>query len=220
MFCWTVHTPDGILAPSMVLPAFIRPALVLLAAAAVVFLLIAIYRNGVNQSAPVQSASQQLPQNVDVALKQVRFFDMKDGLVDWELVADRVEYDKSGEIARLSGGIRMDFVKNKSHGAISVTADRGEYRTDTRNLRLHGNVHVNTEDGVDFKTEQIDYTAALSRFKTAERVLFSQERLTLRATGMVMDVRDQQARFFKLVDATVAGLSVAGRTVNMPEEKR
>lgn len=204
----------------MVLPTFIRPALVLLVVAAVVFIVIAIYRNGSNQSGPVYSASQQLPQNVDIALKQARFTEIKDGLVDWELVADRVEYDKSGEIARLAGGIKMDFVKNNTRGAIKVTADSGEYLTNSKNIRLHGNVHVVTEDGVDFKTEQIDYTASISQFKTTEMVNFSQERLKLSATGMVMDVRDHQARFFRLVDATVIGLSVADKSKSSAQGKR
>lgn len=204
----------------MVLPAFIRPALVLILTAAVVFIVVALFRNGSNRSAPVQSAVQQLPKNVDIALKQARFVDMKDGLVDWVLLADKVEYDKSGEIARLTGGIRMDFTKNRTHAAIKVTADRAEYQGNSKNIKLRGNVHLLTEDGVTFDTDKIDYTAAISQFRTTEKVAFSQERLNLVATGMVMDVKDHHARFFKLVDATITGLSVIDKTKNSVKEKR
>jgi len=204
----------------MVMPAFIRPALALIVTAAVVFIVVAVFRNGSNRSSPVQSAFQQLPQNVDIALKQARFVDMKDGQVDWVLLADKVEYDKSGEIAYLTGGIKMDFVKSETRGAIKVTADRAEYLSNTKNIKLRGNVHLVTDDGVIFDTDQIDYTAAISQFKTSEKVVFQQERLKLNAIGMEMDVKDHQARFFKMVDATVIGLSIIDKSKNSVKEKR
>jgi LPS export ABC transporter protein LptC len=194
----------------MVSPVFIRPALVILVVTAIICIVIAISRNGSNHSAPVQSAFQQLPQNIDVALKQARFSEMKDGSIVWELVAEKVEYDKSGEIAHLSGGIQMDFLRTKTHGAVKVTADSGEYRINNKNIKLRGKVHVLREDAASFDTDSIGYTTAISRFKTEDKVIFRQERLTLNATGMEMDLKDQQARFFKLVDAKVAGVSVYG----------
>ena len=75
---------------------------------------------------------------------------------------------------------------------------------------MRGNVHVLTDDGVRFDTETIDYTAAISQFKTKNAVTFNQERLSINAKGMEMDVKVQKARFFSLVDATVVGVSVLG----------
>jgi LPS export ABC transporter protein LptC len=193
----------------MVSPVFIRPALVILVITAIICIVIAVSRNGSNHSAPVQSSFQQLPKNIDVALKQARFSEMKDGAVVWELVAEKVEYDKSGEIAHLSGGIQMDFLRTKTQGAVRVTADSGEYLSNTKNIKLRGKVHVLREDAASFDTDSIDYTADVSKFKTEERVIFRHERLTLNATGMEMDLKDQQAHFFSLVDATVAGVSIA-----------
>jgi LPS export ABC transporter protein LptC len=194
----------------MVSPALIRPALIILVSTAIVFIVIAVTRSGSNRPASVQSASQQLPQNIDIALKQARFNEIKDGLVDWELVAAKVEYDKSGEVAYLTGGIQMDFMKTGTRGAVKVTADSGEYRSNSKNIKMRGNVHVLTDDGVRFDTAAIDYTAAISRFKTNEVVTFHQERLSLDAKGMEMDVKSQKAKFFSSVDATVTGVSVLG----------
>jgi LPS export ABC transporter protein LptC len=194
----------------MVSPVLIRPALVILVTTAIICIVIAISRNGSNHSTPVPSAFQELPKNIDVALKQVRFSEIRDGTVAWELTAEQVEYDKSGEIAHLTGGIGMDFFRSKTRGAVKVTADSGEYLSNNKNIKLHGKVHLLTEDGVSFDTDSIDYTAAISQFKTADAVTFRQERLTLRATGMEMDVKNQQVRFITLVDATVAGVSIKG----------
>ncbi|MDD5286456.1 MAG: LPS export ABC transporter periplasmic protein LptC [Desulfuromonadaceae bacterium] len=194
----------------MVSPVFIRPALAILVTTAIICIVIAISRNGSNHPAPVQSVFQQLPQNIDIALKQARFSEIKDGSVVWELVAEKVEYDKSGEIAHLAGGIRMNFVKNSSRGAIKVTADNGEYQGNRKIIKLRGKVHVLTEEGASFETDSIDYMAAASQFKTAGMVVFRDEKLTLNAIGMQMGVKEQQARFLKLVDATVAGTSLHG----------
>lgn len=194
----------------MVSPVFIRPALVILVAAAIICFVIAISRNGSNNSAPVHSAFKQLPQNIDIALRQARFSEMKGGSVLWELVADKVEYDKSRKKAHLTGGIRMDFSGNSSRGAITVTADSGEYMENNKNIKLRGRVRVLTEEGASFETDSLDYVAAFSRFKTLSKVVFNQKRLTLNATGMEMDVKLKQARFNRSVDATLSGSSLYG----------
>jgi LPS export ABC transporter protein LptC len=153
------------------------------------------------QGAPLQ----QLPQNIDVALRKARFTEMRDGAALWELVADRAEYNKSGDVAYLTG-VRMEFAKTRSSGAITVTAVRGEYSSKSRNVALRGAVHVETETGMSFDTESIDYQASRSVFKTAEQVSFRHQRLTLAARGMELNVKDQKARFHKAIDATVASL--------------
>lgn len=194
----------------MVSPVLIRPALVILVTTAIICIVIAISRNGSKNSAPVQSAFQQLPQNIDIALKKASFSEIKDGSVVWELLAEKVEYDKSGEIAHLTGGIVIDFSRSRTHGAVKVTADSGEYLSNSNNINLRGKVHVLTEDGASFETDSIGYTADNSQFKTADMVSFRQDRLTLNAVGMEMDVKNQRARFLTLVDSTVAGVSVHG----------
>lgn len=151
------------------------------------------------------AAFQQLPRNIDVALRKARFTEMRDGAAVWELVADRAEYNKTGDVAYLTG-VRMAFARTGSSGAITVMAARGEYSTKSRNVALQGAVHVETEAGMSFNTESIEYQASRSVFKTAEPVTFRHQRLALAAQGMELDVKDQKARFHKAIDATVASL--------------
>ena len=191
----------------MVSPVFIRPALAILVTTAIIGIMAVISRNGTHDTPPVRSALQQLPRNIDIALKKARFSEMRDGSVVWVLDAERVGYDQSGEIAHLSG-IRMDFVRTGGEGAVSVSADSGDYRANSKNILLRGNVRVQTVEGARFDTDIIEYEAARSQFTTAAPVIFRQQRLTLKAVGMVMDIDDQRARFSSSIDATVAG---AGR---------
>lgn len=192
----------------MVSPVIIRSVLAVLVAAAFIGIAALVFRSGSNDRGAEPKALQQLPENIDIALKKARFSEIRDGSVVWELVAERVEYDKNGEVAHL-GDIRMDFARSGTAGALTVTASQGDYFSASRDVRLRGRVHVETENGVIFDTESIDYQALKSRLKTADQVTFQQQRLTLRAMGMEMDVKNQRARFFSRIDARVAGVSAA-----------
>src|SRR6266704_546434 len=186
----------------MLSPVYIRPLLALLVLAAIISIAAVVLQNSPHGSAPVLSANQQLPRNIDVALKRARFTEIQDGLVVWELVAERVDYDKSGDTAYLSD-IRMEFQHNRSNGAATVTADSGEYSSSTKDVRLKGNVHVVTEDGASFKTSSIVYTGTTALFSTVDQVTFRQQRLKLTAVGMDLGVKDQRARFYSVIDASI-----------------
>jgi LPS export ABC transporter protein LptC len=185
----------------MVTPRYIRFALVLLVTMVTIGIVAAISFKGSHTAQP-EPVSKQLPQNIDVALHKVRFVDMRDGASVWELVADRAEYDKNGDVAYLSN-VHMLFAKTRTNGTITVTSARGEYANTGKKVRLRGNVHVVTESGMQFDTQSLDYEGENSRFRTTERVDFHHERLSLAAVGMELDVKAEKTRFFKTVDAVI-----------------
>lgn len=177
--------------------------LAILVTTAIIGIVVTISLKGPKQ-APLESVQLQLPQNIDVALHNARFTEMSDGTPVWELVAEKAEYSKSGDAVFLTG-INMEFANRGAVGAITVRAAKGEYSTKSRNVKLRGAVRMETGSGVIVETEAIDYLAAVSEFRTMERIKFHQQRMTLTATGMALDVKDQKARFYKAIDATVAG---------------
>ena len=188
----------------MVSPRNIRFALALLVTAAIVGIAAVISLKGLRTTSP-EPVSQQLPQNIDVALQNARFTEMRDGATVWELVAKRAEYDKTGDVAYLSE-IHMVYAKTRANGSITLTASKGEYSNSSRNIRLRGKVHVVTESGIVFDTETLDYLAEPSLFRTADRVDFHHERLSLAAIGMELFAKTETSRFFKPVDAVVEGV--------------
>lgn len=179
----------------------IRILLAILITMAIVGIVAAISKKGPRR-APMDSVSQQLPQNIDVAMQNARFAEMRNGTAVWELVAERAEYDKSGNVVYLSD-IRMEFAKTRTAGAITVTAAKGEYSSKSNNVKLRGKVRVTTDAGASFDTESIDYLANKSQFRTSESVIFRHQRLALSAQGMELNVKDQKARFHRAIDATV-----------------
>jgi LPS export ABC transporter protein LptC len=188
----------------MVSPRNIRLALALLVTAAIVGIVAAISLKGFRTTSP-EPVSQQLPHNIDVALHNARFTEMRDGIPVWELVAERTEYDKTGDVAYLTD-ITMVYAKSRSNGSITLTASKGQYSNSSKNIHLQGKVHVVTESGMVFDTESLDYLADSSQFRTAEHVDFHHERLTLAAIGMELDAKTEKSRFFKSVDAVVEGV--------------
>lgn len=186
----------------------IRILLAILVTTAIVGIVAAISLKGPRR-APMEPVHLQLPHNIDVVMHNARFAEMRNGTTVWELVAERAEYDKSGEVAYLSN-IRMVFAKTRTAGAITVTASKGEYSSKSNNIKLRGAVHVTTDASASFDTESIDYLAAKSQFRTSELVTFHHQRLALSALGMELNVKDQRAIFRKAIDATVVATN-AGR---------
>jgi len=188
----------------MVSPRNIRLALAILVVTATIGIVAAIYQKG-SSPVPPEQASQNLPLNIDVALRKARFSESRDGRIVWSLVAEQAVYDKNGETANLNG-IRMEFASQGPAGKIVVDALKGTYSAKNKKVTLRGKVHVETQSGAVFDTETLDYSASLSRFSTTDKVTFRQSRMSLEAHGMTLDVDKQVAHFLKSVDATVAGL--------------
>lgn len=186
----------------MVSPVYVRPLLALIVIAAIIGFAVAIFRSDPHGQAPVRSVNQQLPHNSELSLKKAHLSEIQDGLVSWELVAEQIDYDKRGEIAYLSD-IRMEFKRSETRGAITVTADSGEYSSAGKTVRLAGRVHVVTEDHAHFETDSIVYTGTTAQFSTTDAVTFRQERLQLRAVGMDLGVKSQRARFHSAIDASI-----------------
>jgi len=186
----------------MVSPVYIRPLLALLVIVAITGIATFVLRDGSRDSSTVRPASQQLPENIDVTLKKARFSEIQDGQVVWELAAERVDYDKVGDTAYLTD-ILMEFHRNRSQGKITASADSGEYSSTAKTVRLHGHVHVVTEEGASFNTSSIVYSGATAQFLTADPVTFRQKKINLTAVGMEYGVKSQKARFFSSVDASI-----------------
>ena len=187
----------------MVSPRNIRLLLALLVITASIGIMAAIFLKS-SHKAQTQPVARQLPKNIDVVMHDARFSEMRDGAAVWELIAASAEYDKIGDKAYLTG-VHMECVNSRAHGTIIVTSSKGEFSSKTRDVSLRGKVHVVTESGMLFDTESLDYLAAPAQFRSAERVDFYHDRLSLSASGMELNVHEERVRFIRAIDAVVEG---------------
>jgi len=146
-------------------------------------------------------ALPSLPKNIDVSLQKIHYTETRSGVKKWDLLADKAEYDKTGEVVRLSG-IRLEVALAGKPGEVVLTSERGEYHTGTRDVILIGDIVAKSASGMQFTTERLKYIAAGSMLRTASRVKFTDGVLTVEGTGMEFMTDTKQIKITRQVQAT------------------
>lgn len=145
-------------------------------------------------------AVRKLPVQVDVSLQKFHYTETKQGVKRWELYADRAEYNKEADTSYLTG-VRMLVHGAGGVGDLEITAQRAAYRNGTRDIALMGDVRGKSSKGYGFSAPRVDYIAARSLLKTAERVRLTDIGSQLEGTGMEYQT---QTRKFKLMKDVTA----------------
>ncbi|HEY6874362.1 MAG TPA: LPS export ABC transporter periplasmic protein LptC [Geobacteraceae bacterium] len=142
-----------------------------------------------------------LPKNIDVSLQKIHYTETKGGRKKWDLLADRAEYDKAGEMVRLTG-IRLEVAMAGETGDLVLTSRQGDYHTRTRDVELIGNVVAKSASGMEFTTGRIAYIAADSMLKTADRVKFTDAALAVEGVGMEFMLDTKRLKIMQRVEAS------------------
>jgi LPS export ABC transporter protein LptC len=184
----------------MINPSKIRQLLALVIIGAVLALAAAVAMKAYRgmRSGPVLPS---LPKNIDVSLQKIHYTETKGGVKKWDLLADKGEYNKTGEIVRLTG-IRLEVAMAGKTGGIVLTADQADYHSRTRDVELIGNIVARSESGMQFTTGRIAYIASRSMLKTPDRVKFSDVNLAVEGVGMEFMVDTKQAKILHQVTAS------------------
>jgi len=145
-------------------------------------------------------AVRKLPVQVDVSLQKVHYTDVKEGVKRWDLSADRAEYNKQTDTTSLVG-VKLVLAGGAGMGEMQVTADRADYRNDSRDVTLIGNVHGQSSRGIKFSTSRMTYVAARSQLETAQPVRFTDAGLELEGVGMEFHTQTRKFKILKDVSA-------------------
>jgi LPS export ABC transporter protein LptC len=143
-----------------------------------------------------------LPSNVDVAMDQLQFSEVKDGVKKWDLTADKAEYEKAKELTKLTRP-KMTLPAGGGHEAMVITADKADYFNATRDVKLFGNVVLTSEKGLRFTTDRAEYIAARSQITTNDRVRMSKGGLTVNGVGMDLSTITRDAKVRSNVTAVI-----------------
>jgi LPS export ABC transporter protein LptC len=145
-------------------------------------------------------AVRKLPVQVDVSLQKVHYTEVKEGVKRWDLSADRAEYNKQTDTTSLVG-VRLVVAGGAGMGEMQVTADRADYRNDSRDVTLIGNVQGQSSKGIKFSTSRMTYVAARSQLETAQPVRFIDAGLELEGVGMEFHTQTRKFKILKDVSA-------------------
>lgn len=176
---------------------FLALAIVLAAISVVVAITLKVQQG----KAPAETL-HRLPVNVDVALQKIHYTETKAGVKKWDLLADQAVFDKKSEIVHLTGVCLLVAAGGKM-GDITLTSDRADYDSKSKDVKLVGNVEAKSVSGMRFTTESAIYVANRSLIKTADRVRFSDGQLDLDGVGMELMTVTKNLRIMKDVTASV-----------------
>jgi LPS export ABC transporter protein LptC len=150
---------------------------------------------------PAETLSR-LPGTIDVAMQKIHYTETRNGLKKWDLLADQAAYDKEREVVHLTG-VRLLVAAGGKMGDITLTADRADYDSRSKDVKLVGNVEAKSVSGLKFTTTSVTYLAERSMIKTADRVMLSDGQLTVDGVGMELMTATKDLRIMKDVTATV-----------------
>lgn len=143
-----------------------------------------------------------LPRNVEISLSKIHFTETKNGIKQWDLFAEKGEYDKARDVTVLNS-VRMVLHEKGKSGDITLVADRADYFNASKDVTLSGNVVAKSESGMEFATEQASYKSDRAVVVTNDRVRFTDGTMSVTGVGMEFFVKTRQVRVLRDVTATV-----------------
>jgi len=169
--------------------------------AAAVYLLVVIALKFHRVKTP-ESILSELPGNIDVSLRRIHHTNTKDGVLQWELVANKVDYYNDTGIARFTDA-EMALNSGERKGKYTLKSDIADYHKKTGDVKLKGNVSATGETGIKFTTGHLDYIADRSLISTNDRVRIEDGKLLVRGVGMELRVNEKKVRILRDVNAVI-----------------
>jgi LPS export ABC transporter protein LptC len=146
---------------------------------------------------------KKLPKNIDISLQKIHYTDIKDGKKRWDLLADKVEYDKKKDYTYFKN-IRMDvFPEGQNSGTITLDADSAMYHNKTGDVEIEGKITAVGNNGMKFESRSLRYRASRSMIDTRDRIRFVHGRLVVEGMGMEFDLKAKTVKVLNEVTAQI-----------------
>ena len=145
---------------------------------------------------------RKLPQNIEVSLQKIHFTETRDGKKKWDLVADKADYDKKGEVTHLTG-VRLVVAGGNAMGDITLTAPLADFHNVSKDVKMDGNVVAKSVSGMEFTATDARYIAARALIMTSGRVSFTDGKLKLEGVGMEFMPQTKNVRILSKVTASI-----------------
>lgn len=145
---------------------------------------------------------KKLPKNIDLSLQKIHYSEIKNGGKRWDLLADKVDYDKSKDYTSFKKINMVIFGKEKD-GTVTLAADSANYHNKTGDVELIGNVSAGNDSGMKFTTGHIRYISSRSLVQTDDHVAYTYGNLVVEGTGLELMLKTKRVRVLKNVTANI-----------------
>lgn len=152
---------------------------------------------------PEKALLKIMSDRVDLQVRNVRYTEVGDSGMKWEIMADTARYQKKENQAffdRLT--VRLITQDGKTY---VMTGDRGRFNTESRDLELEGHVGVETQQGDRFTADRLRYRNADKVVDTDGPVMMANGKVRVSGTGMVLSLNRGTVAILSQVRATLGG---------------
>lgn len=178
-----------------------RTVLILAILAAVLSLSVFLAIRMIGKS-PEKALLKILSDKVDLEVRNVRFSEVGDSGMNWEIIADTARYQKKENLAIFE---RMKVRLVMSGGETYVmTGDRGLFHTASRDMEIEGNVVIVSENGNRLLTDRLRYRNAEKRIESDRPVVMENRTVRISGVGMIFSLEQKKVSLLSQVRA-VAG---------------
>lgn len=145
-----------------------------------------------------------LPANVDLAMKRIQYTETQDGVPQWALQADSATHSFSQGATDIEN-IHMVFYDQGELGDVTLTADRGKFFSDPQVVQVEGNVAVKSPEGYTFYTDALTFTAEDRYIRTDDDVRLLSGAADIKGNGMLLHIDTRKISVLRRVSAVIEG---------------
>lgn len=153
--------------------------------------------------APEKALLKIMSDRVDLQVKNVRYTEVGDSGMTWEITADTARYQKKENLA-LFEKVKVRLVM-KDGRVFVMDGDRGQLNTQSRDMEIEGNVGIVSENGDRFATERLLYRNAGKRIETDRPVVMENGSIRISGVGMILTLDDKKVTLLSRVQANSSG---------------
>ena len=179
------------------------------------WLIFPVSREG-EKKAPV--ALKILPEKVDLQAKDVLYTEVGRGDITYEIRAKTVRYQKKQQTADFDD-VNVKLIRSQGK-VYTITADRGTYNAEKKDISVTGNVVVSSDEGDRITTDRLFYTNAEKKIHTASPVTMVNKNIVMKGIGLIVLLDKKQLTLLSQVKATIVSRPGSGEKAIKPSPKK
>lgn len=133
--------------------------------------------------------SSNINTEATLSASSIRHESIKNGVKQWSLSADRVDYFEAGKIAEFTGSSASFFTKDGKEAALS--SEKCRISAETGAIEAEGNVSITYFDHT-IRTAKLNYESKQHIIETMEKVRVTGSRLNMTANGLILDLNGSE----------------------------
>ncbi len=152
---------------------------------------------------PEKTLQKVMSDKVDLQVRNVRYTEVGDSGMRWEVVADTARYLKKENLA-LFEKVMVKLVMKDGRTYV-LNGDRGKLNTESRDMEIEGNVVIESEDSGRFTADRLQYREAEKKVETDGPVVMERGGIRVSGVGMIYTLGDKKVSLLSQVNAHITG---------------